>query len=82
MRICTDARNRVRFDDDAPALLTFVQLPQTDHQPKPTSRSDWMQIATLVWQGYSWISSRFQQRMKLSASARHAKISEATSPAD
>lgn len=51
MRIWTDARNRVRFDDDPPTLLTFVQLPQAGHQPKPTSRSDWLQMATLVQQG-------------------------------
>jgi len=51
LRIWADARSRVRYGDDGPALLTFVQLPQTGRLRKPTSRGEWLQVAERVQQG-------------------------------
>lgn len=51
LRIWADARSRVRYGDDGPALLTFVQLSQTSRRPKPNSRQDWLQMADLIHQG-------------------------------
>ncbi len=51
LRIWADARSRVRYGDDGPALLTFVQLPQTGRLIKPTSRGEWLQMAERVQQG-------------------------------
>ena len=50
-RIWSDARNRVRFGDDGPALLTYAQLPQRGRGPKPASRPAWLEIADRLRQG-------------------------------
>lgn len=52
-RIWSDARNRVRFGDAGPALLTYAQLPQRGRGPKPTSRPAWLEIAERLRQGAS-----------------------------
>lgn len=44
-RLWSEVRNRVRFGDDGPALLTYAQLPQRGRAATPCSRAEWLEIS-------------------------------------